>query len=1230
MMGDLSEDFDKKKSHNKRHAGRKAEKKAAKNKHVQDLTPQQRNPKASAFQSAVKAHRKFARSQDIKSKKHHIPVVDRTPLEPPPVIVAVVGGPRVGKSTLMRCLIKNYTNQRFSEITGPITVVAGKKRRLTFIEVNNDINCMIDIAKVADIVLMLIDATFGIEMEIFEFLEICRAHGTPRVMGVLNHLDMLKDNKSLKKRKKSLKHRFQVELYPGAKLFYLSGLIHEEYLKNEIKNLGRFISVMKFRPLTWRTTHPFVIVDRYEDITNPETLRTNPKCDRNVVLYGYVRGIPFHQSQEVHIPGCGDYKLKDISFLPDPCPLPEHLKKRALNAKERLTYAPLSGVGGVVYDKDAVYIDLGGSHHGNKNKNVVNESEDEDDVFQPLLDLQKTTDEKQAQSQIQLFPQSKFIGNDDFNEEGDDTKIHQNGSSTTPPFETVKDSSGRIRRRAIFSDGLDEEDSDDDDDEESDTDESTSDGEESDEETGHEMEPPRKKLKSTSHAKEDTHKSSSGSDSEDYDLDADLKEVQKSQAGQESQTESFHANRTEPPAPYKTPHLKNNSNSSVTAKLQGLLEKINTSVSQQLKTKDTTDMSNEKELSEDRPDEDDSDEDDTDSDEDVKTQYRKMMLKQASSDFYKSQSTVAFLRKFIYMDVKDEEDSSSEEDDDDIGGLFYKVSQPKPSKHISQAAMDEIDTSRYIPPALRDWSNDEVFNSIKDCFVTGEWKESENAQTLLNMDDDGDIYGDFEDLESGKKFTADSADSAEASKEEIDESTVPLSEDKEKSAKEKLIEKKKRLKEMFDAEYDEKGDGDHFDSLKAEMSQQAQLNRAEFEGLDDEARVQYEGYRPGMYVRMEFDKFPCEFITNFNASYPVIVGGLLENESNMGFIRVRIKLHRWYPKILKNRDPLILSLGWRRFQSLMYYAKREDNFRMRSLKYARKYMHVEAMCWGPITSTNTGFVAFQNITDRVPEFRIAANGVVLEADQSCKIVKKLKLMGTPEKVLKKTAFIKDMFHSDTEIAKFEGAKIETQSGIRGIIKKFQGDRGHFRATFEDVIKMSDVIILKTWVPLEMAKHCFPVRTLLLPPSEKAAWQGMKTVAQVKKSKGIKNLANPDSLYTPITKRREYVPLPLKVPRELQRALPYSEKPKITPKAAKEQRVIVVKDPKEIEMDSFMKRLKTMMEDKIQKEEKEKEQRRKKFQKDIDDREHMRQVREKRKKAAACRFKSKKYGKKDIA
>lgn len=41
-------------------------------------------------------------------------------------------------------------------------------------ECNNDINCMIDLAKVADLVLLLVDASFGFEMEIFEFLNICQ------------------------------------------------------------------------------------------------------------------------------------------------------------------------------------------------------------------------------------------------------------------------------------------------------------------------------------------------------------------------------------------------------------------------------------------------------------------------------------------------------------------------------------------------------------------------------------------------------------------------------------------------------------------------------------------------------------------------------------------------------------------------------------------------------------------------------------------------------------------------------------------------------------------------------------------------------------------------------------------------------------------------------------------------------------------------------------------------
>ncbi|KAG5626337.1 hypothetical protein H5410_011555 [Solanum commersonii] len=100
-------------------------------------------------------------------------------------------------------------------------------------------------------------------------------------MGVLTHLDQFKDVKKLKKTKQRLKHRFWTEIYDEAKLFYLSGLIHGKYSKREVHNIARFISVMKFAPLFWHMSHPYIVVDRYEDLTHPENVCMDNKCDRS-------------------------------------------------------------------------------------------------------------------------------------------------------------------------------------------------------------------------------------------------------------------------------------------------------------------------------------------------------------------------------------------------------------------------------------------------------------------------------------------------------------------------------------------------------------------------------------------------------------------------------------------------------------------------------------------------------------------------------------------------------------------------------------------------------------------------------------------------------------------------------------------------------------------------------------------------------------------------------------
>ena len=109
---------------------------------------------------------------------------------------------------------------------------------------------MIDIAKVADLVLLMVDASYGFEMEIFEFLHIAQVHGLPRIMGVATHLDCLPPGEKTNRVKKKLKHRFWTELYDGATLFCLSRLAREggeEYMSQEISNLARFISVIKTR-----------------------------------------------------------------------------------------------------------------------------------------------------------------------------------------------------------------------------------------------------------------------------------------------------------------------------------------------------------------------------------------------------------------------------------------------------------------------------------------------------------------------------------------------------------------------------------------------------------------------------------------------------------------------------------------------------------------------------------------------------------------------------------------------------------------------------------------------------------------------------------------------------------------------------------------------------------------------------------------------------------------------
>lgn len=328
-------------------------------------------------------------------------------------------------------------------------------------------NSMIDVAKIADLILLLIDASFGLEMETFEFLNILQSHGFPKIMGVLTHLDRFKNNKTLKTTKKKLKHRFWTEIYQGAKLFYLSGVINGRYPNQEILNLSRFISVMKFRPLIWRNTHPYMIADRVEDLTDPEMVRQNPNCDRTVTLYGYLRGTNMKSGMRVHIPGVGDHYMDDVSILPDPCPLPDKVRKR-LDEKQKLIYAPMSDVGGIMYDKDAVYINVPGSFtkksqvvkstvgaNGSDDEGQEVEDEDEEQDYEKgqgermVMNLQDAPDTLASQleeSELRIFADSAPMRAGDIEEAEDDDDMDEDDQDD----DSEEESTGRRGKLAFI------------------------------------------------------------------------------------------------------------------------------------------------------------------------------------------------------------------------------------------------------------------------------------------------------------------------------------------------------------------------------------------------------------------------------------------------------------------------------------------------------------------------------------------------------------------------------------------------------------------------------------------------------------------------------------------------------------------------------------------------------------------------------------------------------------
>ena len=260
-------------------------------------------------------------------------------------------------------------------------------------------------------------------------------------------------------------------------------------------------------------------------------------------------------------------------------------------------------------------------------------------------------------------------------------------------------------------------------------------------------------------------------------------------------------------------------------------------------------------------------------------------------------------------------------------------------------------------------------------------------------------------------------------------------------------------------------------------------------------------------------------------------------------------------------------------------------------------------------------------------------------DKSIQVVKKLKLVGTPYEIYKNTAFIKGMFNSALEVARFEGSAIRTVSGIRGFIKKAVNQHpGGFRASFEDMIKSSDIVFLRSWVQVPLPKFYAAVTDKLLEQSRK--WIGMKTVGRLRHELGVKSEDNLDSHYREV-ERPEFVSKALKIPNALQNELPYALKPKVDVQKAKqsyakkkfqkseleEKHTAVILEPHESKARQLMNMFSTVHEEEMEKKKKQRDERKRKHDKEVAEINERKEKKRKETQKAVCRMLSKRDKKK---
>jgi hypothetical protein len=109
----------------------------------------------------------------------------------------------------------------------------------------------------------------------------------------------------------------------------------------------------------------------------------------------------------------------------------------------------------------------------------------------------------------------------------------------------------------------------------------------------------------------------------------------------------------------------------------------------------------------------------------------------------------------------------------------------------------------------------------------------------------------------------------------------------------------------------------------------------------------------------------------------LIISQTFQGETNKGFLLIKFKRQKWFQGLLKSQDPVIVSTGLYKYQTMPVFCQKDEGGRLRFLKYTLKFEHCYVIIYGNYVPVNSGISFFKNIKEDQKRFRIGGTGIVI-------------------------------------------------------------------------------------------------------------------------------------------------------------------------------------------------------------------------------------------------------------